>query len=788
MKTWQYPEITSCPPVSNPLLAKLLAIRNIDTLEKADIFLNPEKKEFLPFSVFVDSEKVIARIKKAIDESEKILIYGDFDTDGVTSTAIMYKALKEVGADVSYYIPDRDSESHGLNSKSVLTLISKQKVKLIITVDCGISNSTEIKLAKTFKTDVIITDHHEAPEILPEAFAIINPKAQGVLNENVSASDIESLCCLSGAGIAFKLASAICNVAGKPCYSEQLLPIAAFGTIGDVVPLVLENRHIVYSGLYSIRNKVNKGITKLFENAGVKDFSKITSETVAFTGVPRINAVGRLDRADIAFRLFVSDDDAELDDITKILNEKNAERQSLCEEAFERAKNIVEKSPELYKHAVVICDEDAHIGIIGLSASKLVETYAKPAFVMRKDGNNYRCSCRGLQGVNIFNILNENKDLFLGFGGHEFAGGFSFDGSVVSFEKVKEAIDRTVIEQTDGKMLPDVLNIDLKIKAEDASLDLVETVAMLEPFGADNPAPVFSVENLKVSDVKFMGQNKNHLKLFCCDEFGHVLECIKWSVSSFEGEKNDELKIAFCPEKNEFNGKVSVQLMLKDFCLENNKQKSVDAEASYPTKIIDCRTQKGGFDKILDFLEKTKKSVAIFSENPSVGKYFENSAACVFERDEIPQNKDMVILVDTPPSLSFLKNLVDFGTKEILFMSYDLPSESAFAVVSKVAGMMKYVFSSLDGRKNIRDFRKVLGFDDELTIAVLETLQSVGIIDFELLDDGNIIVEKFHSAEKEKIVQSVEFADFEKDYAEFYNHVKAVKNSSLTDLKKYIFE
>lgn len=784
MKHWKYNDIKTSLSVAseNPLLAKLLAIRNIDTDEKVEIFLNPEKKDFIPFSVFKDSEKVIQRIKTAVEKSEKIVIYGDFDTDGVTSTAILYKTLKLIGADVTYYLPDRDLESHGLNSKAVLTLIAKQKAKLIITVDCGVSNVSEVKLANSFNTDVIITDHHEAPEILPEAFAIINPKAKGVLDERISTVDIESLCYLAGAGISFKLATAILDEFDKKDFVEELIPIAALGTIGDIVPLVLENRRIAYTGIKSIKNKVNKGITRLFENAGVKDFSLINSETVAFTAVPRLNATGRLDKADIAFKLLVSDDEEEIDNITHTLNDINSLRQNLCDEAFNRAQKMVEENQELYKHAIVLCDEDAHVGVLGLSASKLVETYSKPAFIMRKDGNKYRCSCRGLKGVNIYEILNENSDLFLGFGGHEFAGGFSFDSELVSFEKVQQAINNTVFEQTNGEVLPDILNVDLKLSANDISLDLIETISKLEPFGANNPMPIFSVEDVRVSDVKFMGQNKNHLKLFCSDSNGKILECIKWSVSSFEGEKNDSIKIAFTLELNKFNGNISVQLMLKDFQL----QKSNSEEEK--VKIIDCRFQKGGYDKIVDFLKKTKKSVAIFTENETVVKYFmENNFDITFDRNKIPKNMDMIIFVDVPPSLDFIKKVIDCGAKEILLMNYDEPF-STDILISKFAGMLKYVFRSLSGKTNLLDLRKALLFDDNIIKALLELFASADMLAFSIDEKGNISLNNFHPVEKDKIIENALYVEFEKLYKEYYMHIMNIKNYSLEELKNYILK
>ncbi len=787
MKSWKYRQSEGRLSIEkeSPLLAKLLLSRNINSDEKAEIFLNPEKYDYLPFSVFNASEKVIDRVKLAVKNQERIVIYGDFDTDGVTSTAILYKTLKKIGANVDYYLPDRDEESHGLNNNAIVKLISKQKAKLIITVDCGVSNVSEVKLAQTFKTDVIISDHHEAPEELPEAFAIINPKAKGSLNEKLSSMDIESLCYLSGAGVALKMATAILQEYNCVEFFEEILPIAAVGTIGDIVPLLFENRRIVYSGLKLIRNKTNLGITRLFENAGVKNFSGIKSETVAFTAVPRLNAVGRLEKhgAETAFKLLISDEEYEIDLITKKLNEVNETRQRLCDEAFKRADKIVKESLDLYKHSIVICDEETHVGIIGLTASKMVEAYAKPAFVMRKDGDIYRCSCRSLQGVNIYRIIEDNKELFLGGGGHEFAGGFSFDEKTVKFEDVRKAIDESVQRQTNGEVLPNILDIDLKISADDVNVDFVHTIERLEPFGAENPTPLFAIEDLQVADFKFMGQLKNHLKLFCCDKDGKSLECIKWNTNEFRAEKFDPVKIVFSPEINEFNGKISVQLLIKDFILPNAPKE----DAKLKVKIIDCRNQIGGYDKIADFLERTKKSVMIFTEQPDIIEYFKKFEAAEgknFSRDDLPKSCDMVILIDVPPSLEFLKRIIDAGVKEILLMNYPAPKTDL--ILSKIAGMLKYTVSSLDGKASLKSMRRALLFDDEITKTGINILSESGLTDAKVDENGDIFVSEIHSAKSDVVEKNPDYAKFEEMLNEYKNHVLKINNLSFDELKRYI--
>lgn len=787
MKLWKIPKVAGNLAIAkeNPLLAKLLLIRNINTDAKAEDFLNPEKKPFIPFSVFKDNDKVLSRIENAISSQEKVLIWGDFDTDGVTSTAILFKTLKAIGCNIDKYIPNRDSENHGMNTKALVKFIAKEKVKLIITVDCGISNLEEVKFAKTFKTDVIITDHHEAPEILPEAFAIINPKAKNSLIEDLSATDIESLCNLSGAGIAFKLASELLKKYDKNDLYEEILAIAAIGTVGDIVPLQGENRHIVFSGLKALKNRANKGVSELLTNAGITDFEKINSEMIAFTVVPRLNAAGRLASADLSFNLFISDDENELKDIAEKLSALNSERQQLCCEAFERAENIIQENPTQYKNSVVICDEDAHIGIIGLSASKLVETYTKPAFVMTKRENIYRCSCRGLKGINIYEILNENKDLFLSFGGHEFAGGFAFDGNTVSFEKVRDAINNSVLEQTNGEEIKEILPIDLELSADDISMEIIETLKMLEPFGAANEKPVLAIKNLQVATFNFMGQNKNHLKLYCVDENGKSLECVKWSEPQFAGENSDKIDIAFFPEINTFNGKTSIQLLIKDYILPDKKINT----SKFP-KFIDCRTQAKGYDKILNIVEHSAENCGVFCELKKSTDFFISKnmpKSKIFDCENLPQNLDVLIFVDMPRSANLIKKLFNNNIKELLFLNYENEKSDIKNVISKIAGMLKYAKSALNGKTTISVIRKNSLFNNEIINQTMKLLSVCGFATIEKIGKNDeISIGAITPVSFENLSKSDEFKTLELLVAKYNKHCDMICNTSTEDLKKYL--
>ena len=371
----------------NSILASLLSNRKIDTPEKINNFLNPLKAPLSSPDVFVDMQKAFDRIKFAIENNEQIIVYGDFDSDGVTATSLLYLTLKKIGANVDFYLPDRSTESHGLNTKALVQLIAKRKTKLIITVDCGISNVQEVAFAKGFKTDVIITDHHEAPEILPDAFAIINPKAPNSLNSDLSVDEIQSLNFLAGVGVAFKLACKLLDEYSFRDFAYDLLPLVAVGTIGDVVELLCENRTLVEMGLELLRKGKHIGIQKMLKEAGIEP-STLTSENIAFSIVPRLNAAGRLESPYTAIKILTSDDENVLVETVKILNDLNALRQELCDETYKQAKSMYLSNKLSNKKSIVLLNDNWHIGIIGIVSSQLVEEFNKPTFLMTRDANN----------------------------------------------------------------------------------------------------------------------------------------------------------------------------------------------------------------------------------------------------------------------------------------------------------------------------------------------------------------------------------------------------------------
>src|SRR5574344_441291 len=510
-KEWKYNKYEG---QEKSLIKRLLFSRGI--VEEQDIydFLHPlEFKQINP-EAFSDMEKCVKRITTAIDNGEKILIYGDFDADGVTASAVLIKTLRFLNADINYFIPDRDKDGHGLNTKALVQIMTQIKPKILISVDCGISNIEEVTFLNSFKIDTIITDHHEAPDTLPKPFGIINPKAPNALESNLSVKEISSLTSLAGVGVAYKLACALLLKYDKTNFVTEILPFVAIGTIADVVPLIGENRFLVTKGLDLISKGKHEGIKKLLESAGYKVENGITAEQIAFGIAPRINASGRLDTVDNALKVLISDNPQEVQMAIISLEEFNKTRQTLCDNIFAEADEMIKKEGN-NNPAIILFNKDRHIGIIGIVASKIVEKYYKPTFLMTysEETKQIRCSARSVDGVHLYNVLEENSELFDGFGGHAMAAGLSFSPEKFSLEKVKEALNKTIKEMLNGQELTPFINIDLDLSPDDITVNLVEELSQLEPFGASNPSPIFSLKNLIVQEKKLMGENKNHLRL-----------------------------------------------------------------------------------------------------------------------------------------------------------------------------------------------------------------------------------------------------------------------------------
>lgn len=525
-------------PVDKDIL-KILFSRGIKSPGEIRDFLNPKLENLQNPNKLYDVEKAIKIIREAIRKNINIWIYGDYDVDGITSTAVLYLALKELGAEnVSYYIPIRD-EGYGLNNDA-LKKIKDSGGELVITVDCGITAFEEIKFANSINLPVIITDHHNLQgKKVPEALAVINPKR--IENEYTFES-------LAGVGTVFMLVLSLFESYGKKEEAFEYLDLVSIGTIADIVPLLSENRILTRFGLEKLPFTKNRGLAfllyKLFnsgENKGNNPKSEYSTYDVGFIIAPVFNAAGRLKDAKMVVKLLTSDNNREIEIIVKELINKNFERKELQNRIVEMIEKNIEKNKINEDFVIIDYSPEYHHGIIGIAASKIVDTYYKPVIIMevKEDEGIAVGSCRSIEGFNILNALQSMPELFVKFGGHSGAAGFTIP--IKNIELFKRKINeyaKKILKEDD---FVKIINIDKQIPMQKMSYEFFKTIELLKPFGFGNPMPTFQTKNVLLENIKFIGENKNHI-MFDLKQKGFVIKNAVWFGSGeYFKELNENL-------------------------------------------------------------------------------------------------------------------------------------------------------------------------------------------------------------------------------------------------------
>jgi single-stranded-DNA-specific exonuclease len=720
-KEWRYKNTNES---EKSLVKRLLAQRGITKPEEVKEFLSPLTMTLTHPDAFVDMPKCVERVAQAIEAGEKIVIHGDFDADGITSTALLHRTLTLLGADVGYFIPEREKEGHGFDTKAIVKLMTSVKPKLIISVDCGISDVEAIDFLNSFKIDVIITDHHEAPQTMPKAFGIINPKAPDALDEKLSAKEITNLSALAGVGVAFKLAQALLSRFNRTDFIPEILPYVAVGTVADVVPLIGENRYFVAKGLQLIRK--HNGLQQLLEKAGYKAESGLTAENIAFGVSPRINAAGRMGTVDTAIKLLISDNPQEIKISIQSLDEFNNTRQTFGQEMFAEAEEMLKKEGNS-NPAIILFNPKWHIGIIGITASKLVEKYYKPAFLMTysEETQQMRCSARSIEDVNLYEVIAANSERLDGFGGHSMAAGFAFTTDKISFEEMKKGLNETIRQITTGQEIKPFINIDLDLSADEINEELVAEISKLEPFGAANQPPVFSLKNLTIKEKKLMGDNKDHLRLIC-RAGDREFTCVRWQQGDIALKAGDTLDIAFHPQINEFNGNTTVQLVIDDIHSENLKE-----DEPRGMKYYDHRKKTGIFAQVEDYVKNSPHNIRIFAESKTVLdslKPFKALFERVFHRDNA-MVCDTLMFFDYPAERAVFEKIISQTSPSALhFMNYDLVPFDEREFLKTVNGMLKFAHNNSGGKVELRRFASFLGKSYEVFDVLFQIFEETGLI------------------------------------------------------------
>ena len=536
-----------------PLCAAVLCARGVDTAPAASAFLAHGPDLLHDPFLLRDMEKAVERISRAIREQETVAVYGDYDVDGITATCLLTQFLRTLGGQVVSYIPDRTEEGYGLNNHAIDAL-ARQGVTLIVTVDCGITAAQEVEYARALGVDVVITDHHQCKEVLPQAVAVVDPRRPDC---SYPFPD------LAGVGVASTLALALTAPAQRPQVLLDYSELAAIGTVADVMLLQGENRALVHLGLERLADCSRPGLQALLREAGCPRGQVPTTVTIGYGLAPRINAAGRMEQAGTALELLLTQDPQRGQELAQELCQLNRLRQAIELEIFQHCDQLLTHTPALSAPVIVLAGEGWHQGVIGIVASRLAEKYACPAFMISLDGDKGKGSCRSFGGFNLFGALERCAPLLDSYGGHELAAGFSIRRD--NIPAFRAALCQLVEEFAGHQPMESSLDVDCEIPhCSLLSTQDVESLSLLEPFGSGNPKPVFLLRSVCVLSHTDVGGGR-HLKLRLRRD-GVVMDAIFFSANTAACgiENGQRLDIAFTLQINQFRGNRTVQLQLCD--------------------------------------------------------------------------------------------------------------------------------------------------------------------------------------------------------------------------------
>lgn len=571
---WELADNTSSATVDNlekelgisRILATLLAQQGINSTEQAKKFFEPSMEEIHDPTLLHDMDKAVERIEQAVEKQEQITIYGDYDADGITSTSLMYETLLSVGANVNYYVPNRFTDGYGPNMDAYQRLIDNG-TQLFITVDNGVSGKNVIDKVTAEGVDVVITDHHELPADLPNAVAIVHPRYPG---SNYPFPD------LSGVGVAFKVAWALTGE-----FPVEELDLVAIGEIADVVNVTDENHALISYGIQQLRQGMRPGLAALMKLADIKA-NNLTDQDIGFGIAPRLNALGRIADANDGVKLLTSLDENESQKLAKEVDQANKERQNLVAEIMKEAEKQANSSANQQKRTLLIVGKGWHQGVLGIVASRIMNETGKPTIVASTDQNNptlIKGSGRSVDSFNLFNALEAHRELFTTFGGHPAACGLSFDQGNIA--PLQIALEEEASQQKFDPTVKQPLPIAMQLEPADVTQQLYNDIQRVAPFGPGNMEPVFELNNVKVVDVKTMGQEHQHLKFSIVSDKKNltVVAFGQGNLATLLSAPTGQINLAVKVSLNEWRGKKSVQLMLEDLQING-------------TVIIDERTNK----------------------------------------------------------------------------------------------------------------------------------------------------------------------------------------------------
>ena len=661
-----------------PEAARLLFSRGIKDEDSLSRFLAPSLDDLHDPYLLHDMDKAVNRIRRAIEQGEFILVYGDYDADGMTSASILKETLEQLGAECLVYLPNRFTDGYGPNASVYKYFIEQQGISLIVTVDNGVAGHEAIDLAQSMGVDVIVTDHHSLPEVLPDAHAIVHPEHPE--------SDYPFKH-LAGCGVAFKLACALLEEV-----QVELLDLVAIGTIADMVSLTDENRIMVQYGLEVLRNTQRIGLQELFEIAGISS-SDVTEETVGFQLAPRLNALGRLDDPNPAIELLTGFDDEEVREVALMIQEKNEERKEIVQAIYEEAKSLVDPN----KSVQVLAKEGWNPGVLGIVAGRLLEELGQTVIVLNIEDGRAKGSARSIEAVDIFEALNPHRELFIAFGGHAGAAGMTLE--VDKLEALSELLEAYITEKGLDVATKNNLRLDEDLDIEALTIETVKNFERLAPFGMDHQKPVFYIRDFQVENARTMGAGNAHLKLKISKGSANF-EVVAFGKGSLATEfaQVKDLELAATLSVNQWNGQTALQLMMVDARVDgvqlfNIRSKSVELPEGVP---------------VLDF---TSNLPEVFS-GPAI------------------------VVKDIPEDLSLLKQVLQEQDFSAIYFKNDIAKAyylTGYGTREQFAKLYKtiYQFPEFDIRYKLKDLSAYLKIEQILLVKMIQIFEELGFVTIE---------------------------------------------------------
>jgi single-stranded-DNA-specific exonuclease len=712
LRTWSEPLPGDLPEKfrrfvgGNLLVSRVLLSRGISTIPEARGFLFPEEYHPTPPSELPGLGGAVEIIRKAMLEKKKIGVWGDFDVDGQTSTTILVSALQDMGTEVCYHIPVRAEESHGISLPALQKFLS-QDVDLVVTCDTGISAGESIDYAIKHRVPVIVTDHHDLPESLPEAQAIVNPKLlpQG-----------HPLSTLPGAGVAYKIVEELWRSLGQESNADRYLDLVALGIVADIALLSGDTRYLLQRGLSALRKTRRKGLLAIMELTELNQ-ANITEEHISFILAPRMNAIGRLDDANSMVELLTTDDMGRARVLALELEGMNAQRKLLSDQVYQAARYQLASDPGLLDEPVIILSHPTWpAGVIGVVASRLVEQYHRPAILLSAPaGELAHGSARSIEGIDITAAIAANRSLLNSYGGHPMAAGLSMDPQRIP--EFQHAISHTMQALGINEPKENDLQIDGYLTLPQLSLDLVEDFERLAPFGAGNPPLVFASRDLKLTGYAAIGRAGEHLSLTIEDELGHTQSSIWWQGAGFQLPET-KFDLAYSVRASTFRGQRDVQVEWIDYriCEENR----LDLPVERRVEIIDLRTAQDPLSQLIQL--STSNPILVWGEADAT-----TQVDCR-DRFNLSQSDSLVILT-IPPGPQVIRRVLDIvKPAKVYLFALDPGMDEPDSFLRRLAGLLKYRLNNFNGVTSLNALASATAQTTDVVKSGMDWLAAKGLV------------------------------------------------------------